>query len=159
MWARVIAPSALVVLAPLMAACYENGANLTPTGRGRPELAVTFAAETEPGSIHQATFEVANPGPGDIGSLVVAFAMVGVPGRGGVADPLVRVGSRHRSPSVVGIRPRPAAVSPDGVVYRFDAPPEAGAGAPILEEGESLRIEFDIIVPQRAGVAANSVQA
>jgi hypothetical protein len=156
MWARSIALVAALALVSL-GACYGGDARLSPRGGGLPEVTVSFPPTAAPGSVHEAVIEVTNPGPGDIGSLLIAFSLVGVAGEG-AATPLVVVGARHESPSVVAIRPRPAAVSADGVVYRFDTGSRSGtASEPILPSGESLRIEFDIEVPHEPGPAANSV--
>ena len=72
-----------------------------------------------------------------------------------MADPLVEIGARGRSPSIVDVAPRPDAISSDGVIYRFSSP---GGTAPVLAEGQSLELRFRLRVPERAGRAASSVQ-
>lgn len=136
-----------VALALLQGGC-AAGPSLTPSGKGWPVVTVTFPSSARPGSIHTATVRVDNPGPGDIGSLVVAFADVGAPSAEGLPTPIVSPG-RHGSPGVVRVHPRPTATSPDGVIYRFGA----------VAEGSTTTVDFELAVPTTLGTAANSVTA
>lgn len=147
-------PAALVALALVGAACFGPDPNVTEQGEGRPELVVRFPDSVAASSIATARLEVSNPGPGDIPTLVVAFALVG-PGQGQteVPDPLVGFGRRGENPSIVAVEPEPASVSPDGVVFTF----EGAGGAPVLPEGDRTTIAFRVRTPVRPGVAANSV--
>jgi hypothetical protein len=145
----------LASLLLLGAVCAGPDAATTERGKALPRVEVRFPDQTSPAGVETATIEVANPGPGDIDSLFVAFSLVGVGGSDGVAEPLVDTGARARSPSVVAVRPRPDATSPDGVTYKFSAP---GGSGPVLEAGGSFEVEFDVRVPTEPGRAASSVQ-
>jgi hypothetical protein len=133
---------AVAVLAP--AGCWRGASDLSPSGKGEPELGIEFPASAAPGSVHTARLRVTNPGPGDISRVAVSFALVGAPAAQGLPAPVVDAG---RPRAVVSVSPRPTSVSPDGVVYRFGALPEGG----------SMTIEFGLRVPRRRGLAANSV--
>jgi hypothetical protein len=137
-----------VCLAALLVvpACFGSDSNLTDSGESRPDVTVDFPATVEAGSVATATFEIQNPGPGDMESLSLAFALLG---RSDLPDSLVAFGAQREQRSVVEVRPEPTAVSADGAVYAFGG----------LEEGESTTIEFDLRVPSRPGVYANSVTA
>jgi hypothetical protein len=140
--------SALVCLVGLFAlpACFGSDANLTDSGEGRPNVTVDFPETVEAGSVATATFEIENPGPSDMDGLSLAFALLG---RSDLPDSLVAFGAQRGERSVVEVRPEPTAVSADGAVYAFGG----------LEEGESTTIEFDLRMPSRPGVYANSVTA
>ena len=130
-----------------LGACYRDVSNLSSSGKGLPEVAIEFPESTSPGSVHTAALQVANPGPGDIERLAVAFALVGAPAAEGLPSSLIRAAGGGRRDSVLGVSPDPTSVSPDGAVYRFEG----------LNEGESVTIEFELRVPRASGVAANSV--
>jgi hypothetical protein len=140
---------ALLVALGALGACYRGGAELTPSGEGLPQVSADFPAEAAPGSVHSAPVRVANPGPGDIERLAVAFARVGAPAAEGLPHPLVDPGTSPESGIVVGVEPRPQSVSADRVVYRFGP----------LAEGDSVLIRFRLRVPRRPGIAATSVTA
>jgi hypothetical protein len=137
---------ALPALALALPGCFRGGAELSPSGKGLPQVTVAFPNHTAPGSIHRARLQVRNPGPGAIARVVVSFALVGAPAAEGLPTPLVDASGRGGR-SVMEVSPRPTSVSPDGVVYRFDELPEGG----------SLAIDFRLRVPRRPGAAANSV--
>ncbi|HEX2051482.1 MAG TPA: hypothetical protein VHJ34_12760 [Actinomycetota bacterium] len=147
--------AAAAALALVATACFGPDPNVNERGEGRPEVAVSFPDRVAASSTPTARVEVSNPGPGDIPSLVVAFALVG-PGAGQteVPDPLVGFGRRGRNPSIVEVVPEPTSVSRDAVVFTFEA---AEGGGPLLPEGESTTIAFRIRAPVGPGVVANSV--
>jgi hypothetical protein len=136
--------AAALVLAP---ACFRGAAELSESGRGLPQVTVEFPVSVDPGSTHVSVLRVRNPGPGDISRVAVAFARVGAPAAQGLPNPIVDPGKGPDSGEVVSVTPEPSSVSPDGVVFRFEA----------LPEGESMTVEFRLRVPLQAGVAANSV--
>jgi hypothetical protein len=139
----------------LGAVCAGPDPNLTESAKGKPGVRVSFPEQVTPAAVETATIEVANPGPGDIESLFVTFSLVGIGGSDGVAEPLVDIGARARSPSVVAVRPKPDATSSDGVTYKFSDPDGSG---PVLEAGRSFEVQFDVRVPAEPGRAASSVQ-
>ncbi len=110
---------------------------------GDPIITVDFPPTAEGGSIQDAVFHVENPGPGDMGSLFLSFARVGI------AMPIVDPGVNKENPNIVAIEPEPVAVSPDAVIFRFEG----------LEEGEATTITFTLRIPEITGEAANSVVA
>lgn len=140
----------LLVSVAALSACYGENPNLTEGGLGRPYVTVEFPATVESGSTHDAIVTVENPGPGDMDSVVIAFARVG-PARGGepLPYPIIDPGARRENPAIVAIDPEPAGISTDAVVFRFGR----------LPEGESMSITFTLEVPAVAGPAANSVTA
>jgi hypothetical protein len=149
---RYLAALVLVVGATASASCAGSGAELSESGNGLPKVTVEFPPSAEPGSVQQAKLEVVNPGPGDIGTLIVAFTRAGDPD---LPTPIVDVKGRRAPGSVRSIDPAPAGISSDGVVYRFSS---SSAGEPFLPEGESADITFSLIVPNAPGPAANAVQ-
>ncbi len=89
-----------------------------------------------------------DPGPGDMSSVVVAFSRTGPsPGATALPPPIVDVGFGQTNPAIAAIRPTPAAISPDAVVYRFGP----------LKTGHSMTIRFTVKVPRTPGVLANAV--
>jgi hypothetical protein len=139
---------AAIVCAGLLVACYGSDTNLSESGKSRPVPTIAFPSSVEPGSTHTAVLEITNPGPSDIGRLLVTFTLVGgATQAGGVGNPIVGLGSDGANPSIAGIEPEPLEVSEDGVGYQF----------PGLAEDESTTIEFELVVPTTLGVAANSV--
>jgi hypothetical protein len=131
-----------------LVACLGPDPNLTDSGKGLPVLSVDFPATVAAGSTNTATLTVENPGPGDMGSVVVAFAAVGVAAASGpLPVELVPIAADRDNPAVRTVRPRPESVSPDGVVYVFEG----------LQVGETMPIEFAIVAPDEQGPAANSV--
>lgn len=147
----------LCLVAIVAAGCYGEDPNLTESGKAKPEIAVDFVAEAEAGSSRELRIEVTNPGPGAIGSVFVAFSLVGVGGSEGVAQPLVVVGRDEDSPSIASVDPEPIAATNGGTIYKF-ATAAGGAGEPFLPVGESVEIFFQIELPQQAGSYANSLQ-
>ena len=137
----------LALVSVTATACFgANGAELSPSGKGLPTVTVDFAAEAPPGSTQTATFEIGNPGPGDMGRLELAFAPVGVGGADPVPDPLVTAESRGVR-AVTNVEPSPLEVAGDGVLYSF----------PGLAEGETTTITFELRLPETPGTVANSV--
>ncbi|HEX2296812.1 MAG TPA: hypothetical protein VHN37_16085 [Actinomycetota bacterium] len=145
---RRLRPAALALV--LLAGCFGPNPNVTESGKGKPLLSVEFPDTAAPGSVETATMTVENPGPGDIRTLAIAFASVGVAGASGpLPADLVPLTTTSDNPAVVSITPEPQEVSADGVVYYFGP----------LPEGETTEIEFRIRVPESPGPAANSVTA
>lgn len=141
---------ALCAGALMLAGCYGQDPNLTEAGLGRPEIGVEFPASAAPASVHSAVFTITNPGPGEMASVVLAFARIGPasPGKA-LPNPIVEPGARGETDSVVAIDPEPEGISLEAVVYRFGG----------LAEGDTLTVTFDLRVPDTAGAAANSVTA
>jgi hypothetical protein len=139
----------VVGLAIACVSCFTSEANLTESGKGKPDISVTFPHDSPPASVQTATVRVGNPGPGRMQSLIVAFSRVGKAGEKLLPDPLVDVGTNARTAGVVRVDPKPRGVSPDGIVYRF-------AG---VDVGSTRTVHFSIRVPTQPGIAANSVQA
>lgn len=134
-----------LVLAFLVAGCYGGAdADLTETGKGRPDVTATVPPEAKPGQTVEAVIEVANPGPGDMASVVVAFSRLGDPK---LPIPIVEVGRGGRSDGIADVEPAPDVISPDGVVYRFGS----------LAEGESMQITFELVMPDVGGDVGNAV--
>ena len=129
----------------LLGACFENDANLTESGEGKPELSLSFPESTMSGSTEVAELTILNPGPGEMESLVVAFSRLGDPR---LPPPIVDVSPRRgRDGAVQDVSPPPRAVSPDGIIYTFDG----------LGEGEQLVIEFTLRIPLADGPAGNAI--
>jgi hypothetical protein len=138
-----------LVLALLPAtACYGPDPDVSPAGRGLPELTVEFPESADAGSTQTAVLTITNPGPQDMSQVVVSFLRVG-PGGGSneLPVPIVDGASQHENPAIVTIEPEPNAISLAAVEFIFDA----------LPEGESTEITFELKVPDIQGVAANSV--
>ncbi len=132
----------------LLVACFGPDPNLTDEGKGLPVLTIDFPATVRAGTTNTATVTVENPGPGDMGSVVVAFATVGVAAASGpLPAELVPIAAGRDNPAVRSVNPEPKSVSTDGVIYVFEG----------LQVGEKMPIEFEIVVPRQPGPAANSV--
>lgn len=142
----------LVVGAIVASSCAGSGAGLSESGSGLPQVTIEFPPSAPAGSAKPAVLEVINPGPGDIGTLIVAFTRAGDPD---LPTPIVDVTGGNAPSAVRSVSPNPAGISDDGVVYRFS---RASAHKPFLAEGDSAIITFDLTVPQRPGPAANAVQ-
>ncbi|MDQ4024395.1 MAG: hypothetical protein M3217_02730 [Actinomycetota bacterium] len=143
---RTRAGAALALL--VAAACFGPDPNLTDDGKGKPVITAEFPAEVEAGSVNTATLTVENPGPGDIGTVTVAFAGVGAPAASGpLPVDLVPITTSPENPVFRSIEPEPRNVSDDGVVYYFGP----------LPEGETVEIAFEIVAPDEPGPAASSV--
>lgn len=131
----------------LLTSCFNNtNSNLTESGEGKPLVSIAFPPSVEPDVDEVATMTIENPGPGDMDSVLVTFAILG---RSDLPDALVGFGQNGKNPSITAVEPKPVDVSIDGVVYRFDGIPE----------GEEMTIEFTIHTPVEPGVYANSVTA
>jgi hypothetical protein len=139
----VISLAAAVFLVP---ACFGSDADLTDSGEGKPVISVEFPQAVEAETSATATFQVENPGPGDMDSVLITFARLG---RADLPDPLVDVGVQGENDAVIEVEPEPVAVSDDAVVYRFGG----------LEEGESMTVGFTLRMPSEPGAYANSVTA
>ena len=126
----------------LGAGCFPRG----PSGEdlGRPVLSLTFPDTTTAGSVETAVLTVENPGPGDMGSLVVAFSRLGTPD---LPVPVVDVAARDEQGAVRDVEPQPTAVSPDGVIYTFDG----------LDVGDTVTIELELTMPRVDGLAGNAI--
>jgi hypothetical protein len=139
---------ALAGLAALCVSCYGPDPDVSPAGRGLPDLSVAFPQTSEPGSTQTAVLTVTNPGPEEMSQLVVAFVRVGPGGDSTeLPTPIVDGAARHRNPAIVNIDPEPNAISLPAVEFTFDG----------LADGESMEISFDLKVPETRGPAANSV--
>ncbi|HYI44372.1 MAG TPA: hypothetical protein VE174_02770 [Actinomycetota bacterium] len=117
--------------------CYE------PPPITKPDVTASFPSTAEPGSTVTVTLTVSNPGP-EMESVVVAFSRIGDPE---LPDPIVDVGTGGRAEAVAGVTPDPVAVSPDGVIYRFEG----------LAEGDSMEIAFELVLPKASGDVGNAV--
>jgi hypothetical protein len=146
---RAVHGAAVAAMLLLLPACFTSKANLTESGKGRPVLTIEFPEVSEPESVQDAVLEVTNPGPEDMQTVAVAFALVG-PAAGQIEFPniLVPFGMGRDNPAIAEVEPEPEAISDDGAVYFFGP----------LAEDASLTITFSIVVPDETGVAANSVQ-
>ena len=150
---RLLAP-ALVLLG--MAGCFGPNPNLTESGLAKPVVTADFPARVNTGSTTELRVGVENPGPGDINSFSIAFAVVAVGGTQGNAEPLVvpapapaRVGGdQDISASIASISPDPTTIGQGGVVFQF---------GPLGEE-ESTEVVFEITAPSESGRYANSLQ-
>lgn len=144
---RATATAAVLLL--LLAGCFGGGENLTDTGKGRPRITADFPATVEAGSTATLEVEVENPGPGDIPTVVIAFALVGPrAGQSELPAPLVALGVDGENASIVEIEPSPRGTSQDGVVFTFEG----------ISEGETASFSFQVRAPDEPGIAANSVQ-
>ena len=140
---RFVAAAAVALV--LLGGCFENDANLTEGGEGKPELALSFPETTTSGSIEVAELTILNPGPGEMESLVVAFSRLGDPQ---LPPPIVDASpQRGRDGVVQDVSPAPRAVSPDGIIYTFDG----------IGEGEQLVVEFSLRIPVIDGPAGNAI--
>ena len=100
--------------------------------------------QASPGDTVEAVVTVSNPGPADMDEVVLAFSRIGDPS---LPVPIVEVGTGGQSEGVAGVTPEPIAISPDGVIYRFDG----------LAEGESMDITFELVMPRAEGEVGNAV--
>jgi hypothetical protein len=138
---------ALAAIAVVLVGC-SGGTGETSSGLGLPRVSVDFPPTSAAGSSHTARLHVANPGPGRMSSIVVAFSRTGPsPGATTLPEPVVDVGFAQSNASITAIHPRPTGVSPDGVVYTFGP----------LAVGEATTIRFTLKVPATPGVVANAV--
>jgi hypothetical protein len=138
---------AVMVAALFLGAC-SGTSGQTASGLGLPQVSVDFPANSAPGSTHVARLHVTDPGPGNMSSVVVAFSRTGPsPGASALPPPIVDVGFAQSNAAITAIHPRPAAVSSDGVVYRFGG----------LSVGKSTTISFTLKVPRTPGVVANAM--
>lgn len=138
---------ALVLSALVLASCSGSDPNQTDEGESLPVIAVEFPETVEAGSTETLSLSVENPGPGDFSSLFVAFSRVGAAEGESLPRPIVDVVPRGVPSAVVDVRPEPVK-SAQGIRFRFEA----------LPEGETVEFEFDLRIPERGGLAANSVQ-
>jgi hypothetical protein len=128
--------------------CFGPDPNRTASGAGLPDFEIEFPAEARAGSTQTMSLTVTNPGPQPISSVVVAFARVG-PREGGaeLPAPIVDGGFKERNPAIKAIRPEPREISQPATEFFFGP----------LQEGESMTVEFDLVIPDASGEAANSV--
>lgn len=123
--------------------CFVVGACYEPPPVTKPEVTADFPATAEARDTVAVTLSVSNPGP-EMESVVVAFSRIGDPE---LPEPIVDAGTGGRSEGVAEVTPDPVAVSPDGVIYRFEG----------LGEGESMEITFDLVMPNGSGEVGNAV--
>ena len=136
---------ACLACALTLVACAGPDPNVTETGAGEPQLSVEFPETAESGDVVTASLEIRNPGPRDMGSVVVSFVRVGDPN---LPQPIVEPRKGRLRSGIEDIRPEPRGQSPADATYAF-------AGIP---EGESLTLEFDLRIPEGPGTFGNSVQ-
>jgi hypothetical protein len=138
----------LVVLAVVLlaaTACLGPDPNLTESGKSKPTITADFPETVDAGETFMLTLDISNPGPEDMAGVVIAFARLGDPS---LPNPVIDAGAKGRNDAVVKVDPQPNAVSIDGVVYTF----------PALAEGDSMTVSFELVAPDIAGAAGNSVQ-
>ena len=135
----------LAACAALLAGCYGPDPNVTDDGKGLPVLTLDFPGEVKPESVHEAVLTIDNPGPEDMGSIVVAFSRLGDPE---LPLPLVEVSAPNEQGPVRNVDPEPQAVGQGGVVFTFEG----------IAEGDSMTITFEIRVPPDEGKIGNAVQ-
>lgn len=131
--------SALVALG----ACYPDLPQ-TDEGKSKPELSLEFPTATTSGSVETAELTVTNPGPDPMGSIVVAFSRLGDPELPG---PVVDAAPPNGDGPVKDVTPKPNGVSPEGIIFTFDG----------LDEGASMTISFDLVIPAETGLAGNAI--
>ncbi len=137
-----------LALAVALPSCFGGGdQDLSPSGKGRPQVQASFPEQVEPGEVATLVVDVTNPGPGGMESVVVSFSRVGAVGSQELPDPLIDIGVGGDNARIEAIDPEPAATSDDAVLFRF-----AGLG-----EGETASYAFDVEVPEREGSYANAV--
>lgn len=129
----------------VLAACAGPDPNITESGAGKPEVSVEFPETAESGEVVTASLEISNPGPKDIGTIVVSFVRVGDPS---LPLPIVEPRKGRLQSGIEDIRPRPKGQSPVDATYTFEG----------VAEGESITIEFDLRIPDAEGTVGNSVQ-
>ena len=129
----------------LLGGCFGPDPDLTPEGKGLPELSLEFPATAAPGSVQTAALTIDNPGPGDLSAIVVAFSRLGDPA---LPPPIVEVAGPGQEDPVRSVDPEPNAVSRDGAIYTFDG----------LGEGETMTIRFELTIPDVDGKVGNAVQ-
>ena len=139
--------AAALFAAVAFVSCFGQDPNVTPAGKGRPDLTLNFPETSPPGSTQAARLTVANPGPEPMTTVVVAFLRVGPAHGGGLPEPIVDGAAKQQNPAIVDIEPEPRAVSQAAVEFTFDG----------LAEGESTTITFRLKVPRTLGEAANSI--
>ena len=69
--------------------CFGPNPNLTEGGLAKPVVTADLPSRVEAGATAELTVGIENPGPGDINSFSIAFAVVAVGGSQGNAEPLV----------------------------------------------------------------------
>ncbi|MDP9066829.1 MAG: hypothetical protein M3N53_00585 [Actinomycetota bacterium] len=138
-------PWGLFLVALALTACAGPDPNLTESGKGKPRVTVGFPETAEPGQVVTAAVQVSNPGPGDIGTLVVSFARVGDPS---LPEPIVEPRRTLTLSGIEEIRPEPTGQSAADATFTF---PGVAAGA-------STTIEFDLRTPDAEGTFGNSIQ-
>lgn len=135
---KVVAAAAVALLTT--GACFANS-HVTESGLGLPVVVVDFPAEADGGTVETASFSISNPGPGAMAGITITFARVGND------FPIVDTGGNGENPAISRVSPEPLSVDAAAVVYRFDGIPEDG----------EITIDFDLLIPDRTGVVANSV--
>ena len=114
----------------------------------KPLPQISFPKQVAAGSVQRAHLHISNPGSKALDSVVVAFSDLGrVADKTQIPAPIVGPGFKGHNPAIIDVRPKPVAVSDDGLVYRFGG----------LAGGESEDITFSLKVPVKPGLAANAV--
>ena len=135
----------LSLLLIALSACFSGNADVTDSGKGFPELAISAPTAAVPGEVVTVELEISNPGPEEMKEVVVVFARLGDPE---LPYPIVEGLPGKRAKGVVGVEPAPTSRSEDGITYRF----------PGLAEGESTTVRFDLRIPMEDGPVGNSIQ-
>ena len=135
---------ALASVFMVLGACYGPDPSLTDDGKSKPELSIEFPAATTPGSVETAELTITNPGPGEMDSIVVAFSRLGDPE---LPAPVVDVAPPNGDGAVKDVSPEPNGVSPEGIIFTFEG----------LDEGASMTISFDLVIPAETGLAGNAI--
>jgi hypothetical protein len=136
-----------MVLLLAFGACWTgDNPNIAASGKGKPQMTLDLPKSAAPGSVQTLTVTATNPGPGRISSVFVSFSLLGAPS--GPIVPLVPIGAKGHNSAVLGVTPKPDAISSDGDIYRFGS----------LAVGDSMTIHFRLKMPDVAGTATNSVQ-
>ena len=129
----------------VLGACTGPDPNLTERGTGKPQVTAEFPEQASAGDVVTAAITITNPGPEDMSTVVVSFARVGDPS---LPYPIVEPLPNRARAGIEDIRPEPTGESPPDATYTFGP----------LPEGESMTIEFDLLIPEREGTVGNSIQ-
>lgn len=129
----------------LLAACFSSDADVTDSGKGRPQVSISAPQSAAKGDVISVALTVTNPGPGEMKEVVVVFARLGDPE---LPYPIVEGLPGERAAGVEDVEPAPTARSEDGITYRF----------PGLGEGETTELVFELLIPEQDGFVGNSIQ-
>ena len=131
----------------MLGGCYGSDPNVNEEGESLPVISADFPDAVDAGSTQTLSLSVENPGPGSFSSLFVTFSIVGAAQGVNLPEPIVDVAVKGQPPSVLSVDPKPVKTA-EGIRFRFDS----------LPAGESTDITFELRMPEKTGVAANSIQ-